>query len=449
MTHFTFTKFRSSFAVLAVVLFLLVAPTTTHSSEPAKLKSLEDFLERAFAENPQLTAFEQRYQAAMQRIPQAASLPDPKLQITHFVESVQTRTGPQENVITLSQTLPWFGKLSRRKEAASLEAEALWFAYQDQQLKLARAVSVAYYEYGYLEQAIRLSRENRDLLQKLEPIVEAKVKGGADLNALLRLKVEIGKVDDRLQTLKQKKVAQSAKLGELLAMPEADSLPSPDWEAPDGSLPDRDSLVTDIRTNNPELQMIERQVASAQARHEIARLEAYPDVTLGLNYIQIDDPSVNPMTPDAGQDPWGVSIAINIPIWYPKYNAAKAEALADKRAVESKLDHRWNELRALLSASLARMQDATRRLELYGNELLGLAEQAVKNSRTSYEGGRTGILEVIDSERSLLDLQLLYWRAAADAWQQRITIRTLAGQGARGTGLRVIGRATEAVPPKE
>jgi len=430
--------------ILPALTFAATEPKT-QSNADSGLSDLQSFLERAMSANPQLNAFARRYEAAMQRIPQAASLPDPKLQITHFVESVQTRTGPQENVLALSQTLPWFGKLSSRKEAASQEAEALRFAYQDQQLKLARAVSVAYYEYGYMGEAIRLTKQNRELLRQLEPIVEAKVKGGADLNALLRLKVEIGKVDDRLQTLKQKKVAQSAKLGELLAMPDVEMLPAPSWEAPEAFLPDRVSVITDIRANNPELQMLERKAASARARHEIARLEAYPDVTLGLNYIQVDDPSVNPTTPDAGQDPWGVTIAVNIPIWYPKYNAAKAEALAHKRSFESEYDNRWNGLRAELSASLAELKDANRRLELYGEELLGLAEQAVENSRTSYEGGRTGILEVIDSERSLLDLQLLYWRAAADARQERITIQTLAGPGARGMERSAMPQAQDRV----
>jgi len=101
--------------------------------------------------------------------------------------------------------------------------------------------------------------------------------------------------------------------------------------------------------------MLERKVASAEARHEIARLEAYPDVTLGLNYIQVDDPSVNPTTPDAGQDPWGVTIAVNIPIWYPKYNAAKAEALAHKHRTECKPKCGINGARTFLSASSSRL----------------------------------------------------------------------------------------------
>jgi outer membrane protein TolC len=97
-------------------------------------------------------------------------------------------------------------------------------------------------------------------------------------------------------------------------------------------------------------------------------------------------------------------------------------------ALERTYEQKLNELKADLRSSLALLDDANRRLRLYGDELLALAEQAVENSRTSYEGGRTGILEVIDSERSLLELQLLYWRAAADAWQHRVTIQTLANR---------------------
>lgn len=419
-----------------VLLTLLLCQPAIASDEAVSnpnLGDLQSYLTQALAANPHLEAFEQRYEAAMQRIPQASSLPDPIFQVTSFVESVQTRTGPQENIFMLSQTLPWFGKLSSREDVASAEAEALWYAYQNQQLMLARMVSLAFYEYGYTEEAIRLTEENRDLLRKLEPIVEEKVRAGADLNALLRLKVEIGKIDDRLQTLKQKRVAQSARLSELLALPETSVLPWPEWEAPTSFAPDGPSMAVAIRANNPELQMLERKIKSAEARREIARLESYPDITLGFNYIQVGDPVVNPTTPDAGQDPWGFTVAVNIPIWFEKYDAAKAEALASKRSFESEFDNRYNALRAELSASLAVLKDANRRLELYGEELLSLAEQAVENSRTSYEGGRTGILEVIDSERSLLDLQLLYWRAAADAWQQRIIIQTLANQPILGT----------------
>jgi outer membrane protein TolC len=426
------TKFKiRAFMNCASCLALLVASATFLIGEEANSFQgclLEDYLHQAQVANPQLKAFEQHYDAAMQRIPQVSALPEPMFQITSFVESVQTRTGPQQNVFMLSQKIPWFGKLSSRVAAASADAEALWYAYQNQQLMLVRMVSLGFYEYGYTEKAIFLTKENRDLLQELEPIVEEKVRSGGEINALLRLKVEIGKVDDRLQSLTLKRVVQSAELSELLALPETRLLTWPKWEEPKVISLDGASLVDSIRANNPELQMLERKVASAEARRDIARLESYPDITFGINYIQVGNPGVNPPPPDAGQDPWGVTVAVNIPIWFSKYDAAKAEALATKRANENEYVNRFNSLRTELSTSLALLQDANRRIKLYGEELLGLAEQAVENTRNSYVNGRTGILEVIDSERTLLDLQLLYWRAASDAWQQRIVIQTLANQ---------------------
>jgi outer membrane protein TolC len=164
---------------------------------------------------------------------------------------------------------------------------------------------------------------------------------------------------------------------------------------------------------------------------ELARLESYPDVTLGLNYIEVGGSS-SVSAPGAGEDPWGFTVAVNIPIWFGKYRAARKEALSEQGAIEDEMANRRNELKAQLTSSLAQLRDADRRLKLFGEELLGLAQQAVDISKTSYESGRSGILEVIDSERSLLELQLLYWRAAADAWQSIIVIQTLANRPVLG-----------------
>ncbi len=430
---------RSHLCILrstAIALFGIWGVSTLfaqYENAASQLSSLEDYLVRAQAANPQLDAFEKRYEAATQRIPQAAALPDPMLQVTSFVDSIQTRNGPQENALMVNQRIPWFGKLDAREKATSEQAEALWYAYQRQQLVLARMVSLMYYEYGFTQRATQLTRENLSLLEQLEPIVEEKVKAGGDLNALLRLKVEIGKVNDRLQSLQQKRVTQSAQLSELLALPESTLLPWPEWQKPGFVNPRAASLLEAIEANNPELQMLERKIASAEARIELAKLESRPDFSVGVNYVQIGDLDLPAMSVDSGKDAWGVTFGVNIPLWSKKNRAAQAEAASSQQAIQSEYQNRLNALKADLASSLSSLTDANRRLELYGEELLGLAEQAVENSRTSYQGGRAGILEVIDSERSLLELQLLYWRAAADAWQQLVAAQTLANQPILGT----------------
>ncbi|MFT5731023.1 MAG: cobalt-zinc-cadmium efflux system outer membrane protein [Desulforhopalus sp.] len=420
-------------SALCCVLFSLIMLGNTMAQETIwGATTLEDYLRQAQAANPDLKAFKARYEAAMQRAPQVSALPDPMLQVTSFVESVQTRTGPQENIFMLSQRFPWFGKLSSKENVATAEAEALWYAFQSRQLLLARKVATSYFNYAFTGKAITLTSENLDWLGELEPIIEEKVRGGGAINPLLRLKVEVGKIADKVASLQQKRIAQSARLSELLAVTGGTVLPLPQLDTPEVISLEAQPLLDAITLNNPELQMIERKIHSAEARQEIARLASYPDFTFGINYIQIGDPEVNPNTPDAGNDPWGVTASMNIPLWFEKNDSARAEVLASKRAVMHAYTNRVNALEAEMRSSLALLDDANRRINLYGDELLGLAEQAVENSRTSYESGLTGILEVIDSERSLLDLQLLAWRAAADAWKQRVIIQTLANQPIQG-----------------
>ena len=420
--------------VSALFFFMMPDRSIGATSEAAAIevpRTLEDYLQRSQNANPDLQAFAARYEAARERVPQAAALPDPTLQVTHFVESVQTRTGPQENIIMLGQRLPWFGRLSGRKDAASAEAEAIHYAYEARQLMLARMVGTVFYDYGYLGKALELTAQNLALLERLAPIVEERARTGSSLNNLLRLRVEIGKLRDRLQTLQQKRHQLSAQLTALMALPGGDVLPWPEWSPSEIATlapSDRDALLMAVDAGNPELLMLERKVASAAARVELARLETRPDFTIGLNYIQIGSPTVNPTTPDAGRDPWGITLAVNLPVWNSRTSSTRREAAATRRASESELTDRRNQLRADTLSSLSILDDAMRRVSLYEDELLPLARQAVENTSSAYEGDRATLLELIDSERSQLDLELQLWRAYADAAQQRVTLQSLANR---------------------
>jgi len=191
---------------------------------------------------------------------------------------------------------------------------------------------------------------------------------------------------------------------------------------------DTRNLLASVEANNPELLMLERKINSSQARSELARLEKRPNFTVGLNYIQVDVPTVNPGTPDAGKNPWALTLSINLPIWNGRTSAAKREAQANQRAAESELSNRRRQLSGSVYDSAAVLRDAQRRVGLYHNELLPLARQALEITRSSYEGGRATLLEMIDSERSLLDLELQLWRAQTDAAQQRVVLQTLANR---------------------
>lgn len=98
------------FALLGVSSLALLVGTAHVWSQPSGFLAMDpqSYLERTQSDNPQLKAFEARYDAAMKRIPRMSTLPDSLLQVNHFVESVQPRTDPPENALTPSQRIAGF-----------------------------------------------------------------------------------------------------------------------------------------------------------------------------------------------------------------------------------------------------------------------------------------------------------------------------------------------------
>ena len=64
--------------------------------------TLDSYLDYAARNNPSLEATFNRWKAALERIPQVRSLPDPRFTYRYFIENVETRAGPQKQGFGLS-----------------------------------------------------------------------------------------------------------------------------------------------------------------------------------------------------------------------------------------------------------------------------------------------------------------------------------------------------------
>ena len=61
--------------------------------------------------------------------------------------------------------------------------------------------------------------------------------------------------------------------------------------------------------------------------------------------------------------------------------------------------------------ALFKLDDSFRQISLYKDTLLPRARQSYEVSLVSYRAGKISILDLIDSERSLLKFELSYWKA--------------------------------------
>ena len=408
------------------------APLTSKSARPTvtplkESPELQDYLKYAALNNPGLEAAFNRWKAALERSPQVTSLPDPKLSYAYFIERVETRVGPQRHRVGLAQTFPWFGKLRLRGDIALAEAKAAYKQFEAAKLRLFYNVRDAYYELYYVARAIDITKENMELIRKLEQVARSQYRvGGAQHADVIRAQVELGKLEDQLRSLKDLKQPIAAKLNAALNRPTDVDVSWP-TEVPQEALDATDQqILAWMREANPELKALDAQIEKQRTAIQLARRDYFPDVTLGVDYI--DTGSARSHTSDNGKDPVAAMVSVNLPIWHRKYRAAEREARARRRAARGQREDRANTLMAEVKLVLFRFRDAERKIDLYRDTLVPKAEQSLRATETAYRGGKMDFLNLIDAERLLLTFRLAYERALADCAQRLAETEMLVGR---------------------
>ena len=393
------------------------ASAASRPGRPPELKrnaTLPDYLAYAAVTNPGLEAAFHRWRAAVERVPQARALPDPRLSFGWFVREVETRVGAQRAKIGVSQMFPWKGKRGLRGEVALHAAEAANARYEAVKLALFHRVKRTYWRYWFLSRAVAVTEENLKLLGQLESVARAKYAvGSAPQSAVVKAQLELGRLEDRLKALRDLRRPRSARLRAALGAPSGGPLPWPK-KAPGSDAVDVtfERVSAWLRENNPELRAAEAAVARAEAGVALAVRSGYPDLGIGLDYVFTGEAGMGGA--DSGKDPIIAMFSVSLPLARSKYRAAERQAEAERAAAVKERADRENNLAAELEEALYGFRDAERKIDLYRDTLLPMARQSIEVARQSFEAGRADFLDLIDAQRTLLEFELSHARARAD-----------------------------------
>jgi cobalt-zinc-cadmium efflux system outer membrane protein len=420
--------------------YVMESEDSTTLSLPAlnEESTVSDYLEYAALNNPGLEAAFNSWKAALEKVPQVRALPDPRFTYAYFVKEVETRAGPQRHKFGLAQMFPWFGKLDLKGNVALEAANAVRQQYEAAKLKLFFEVKDAYYEYYYLARAISVTEEHMQLVSYLESVARTEYRAGAaPYGAVIKAQVELGKLEDRLSTLRDFRSPVVARLNEALNMPFNRLLPWPKAIPEEKVVFSDEELLTWLKESNPDLKAIGFTVKKEKTAIDLAKKSYYPDITLGVEYINTNpalamapDPETGerPRVKDDGKDPVIAMVSINLPIWYGKYRAGEREARARYLTAVGNRSNRENSLIAGLKMVIYNFHDAERKIDLYRDSLIPKAEQALNVIQQAFAGGRTDFLDVVDAERTLLEFQLSFERALANRAQHLASIEKLIGR---------------------
>lgn len=402
-------------------------PAAAPDRNAPELETLADLLERADAHNPELVAAAQQWRAALERIPQATSLPDPRLSLGAFVDEVETRTGPMDWRAGISQTFPWFGTLDLAGDVAVARADAARERFESARFRVARLVRDTWAELGYVRSAIDVTRGHRDLMGSWESVAQIQYSTGLGKEQdVIRAQVELGKLDDRLRTLEDLLLPLSARLNAVLDRPSAAPLPAPSPTA--APIPDLDegALAAGLLASSPLLRARQREADAAERAVKLAGKGFYPDLSLGLDYTAIGQARA-PGVRGSGDDVLAVTAGISLPVRRDRYRAAEKAAEAEWAAALAALRDTHNTLTVDLQYALYRLRDADRRIGLFRDTLVAKGQESVEITHVAYQAGDADFLDLVDAERVLLEFQLAAARAQADRAQALADVERITG----------------------
>ncbi len=396
----------------------LVAASLIVAAEPPDYRAareLRALVDAALANNPALSVSRARIEAARQRAPQAEALPDPVVSVTQALRSVETRVGPQQNAISLSQSFPWFGTRDARRRVAVLEVTALRHAYEAARRDVVRDVKEAWYEIAYLDATLGLAAEERSLLEHYESLARARYSTGQGLQqAVIRLQAEISAVVDRRHRIERQRGILAARLNALADRPAGEPAPpAPRLSRPSLEL-DPERLRRLGETHRAELRAASARIEGGRRSVDLARLDSRPGFTASLGVMNVARREDALAPPDAGKNALTLSVGVSLPFWNAGRRARIEEASHElmahnegRAAVLNAMDRDIEEASVLL-------ETLGRQLDLLDNVLIPQTEEALRATELAYGTGELGVLELLESERALIGVRTMRARYLSD-----------------------------------
>ncbi len=466
-----------------ILLLLLVLCSNVIVKCQQPTDSLMQYLEIAAKNNPVVLQKFNEYQAALQKIPQVGSLPDPELSAGVFLSPMEIISGKQVADFRLMQMFPWFGVIKNAKDEMSLMANAKFESLRDAKLQVFYDVQRNWYELYKTGQDIRISEKNISILRTIERLALVKFRtasdigggassssissgtstqlqglsgvssgmnnmggnsgtassqpsasmqsssnmgsssGGSGLADIYRIQIEIGDLENNIALLKNQQNTITARFNSFLNRPPQSAVAILDTLKPDTLSTTLNAVSDSMLKNNPMLGMLQFEQQSFDARKKMVTRMGYPMVGLGVNYSLINksDMSTSPMN---GKDMIMPMVTVTLPIYRKKYKAMQTEANLMKSATAQNYNATANNLQTEYYEAVQLYQDAQRRMKLFSIQY-NLANKTLAIMLKSFATSGSDLTDILRIRQQTLDYEFKQIEAVVDlntaiAWLKRL-----------------------------
>ena len=377
-------------------------------------ETLDTYLNFAAENNPGLKSKFNDYMAAMEKVPQVGTLPDPQFAFGYFINPVETRLGPQKATFGLKQAFPWFGLLSAKEDIVTEMAKTKYEIFENSKSNLYFEVKTAYYNYYFMEKAIQITKENIEILRIFKNLSLVKIENGnASIVDELRVELELNDLENQLALFVDSKKVFLTKFNNLLNRDSYEAIEAPQelWQ---DEMPYENIILLDsIYSNNHEIKSIDHKLNAFMNQEVAAKKEGMPKFNIGINYVVVGE-NPNSSDPNNGKDALLFpSIGVTIPIYRKKYKGMIKEAQYLRNSEIAKKEDKRKTLNTVFENTYKDFSDSKRRIYL-NKKQSDIAKKVLDVLITSYSTNSKDFEEVLRIERQLLRYKLAQQKAIID-----------------------------------
>lgn len=396
------------------ILFLIIGlGLFARYAYPEEAVTLGMLIEEAINNNPKIQASYNNWKAAEFRVVEVSTLPDPMASFSGLGDPIETKIGPVDNKYSLSQMFPFPGKLGLKARSQGKSAEMLRERYEAEKREVIKDVKFLYYDLFWVDKAIQVTEEEKLILENLEKVAQRKYESNlASQQDVIKAQVELSRLIERLFQLRENRNNVTAMMNSILNRPQGTLLGQTAPLEPEDFQYELSQLRDMARESRQELLAADLEIKKAEHEKSLARLDYFPDFTLGVDYTQIGNGYTTQT--DDGNDAWMAMVSVNLPIWFNRLNAQLKEKKAMLEAAKKDYEGEKSSVGYEVDDLYFKINTYKEIISLYKTALVPQAEQAFEAARTGYETGKVDFLNWLDSERMLLQTRLAYYKSIVD-----------------------------------
>ncbi len=363
---------------LLIMLNLLFFTITSNA------QTLQDYLAIAKENSSELKINNYNYELAKEKVLEVGNNTNTSFNFGYYIQSPETRVGPQVAMGGIRQQLPWFGTKNAEREAAKSSADIWQYDIELSERELFYKVKEAYFNLYEKHSITIILEENKQILKTYEKMALAALENNkASFSDVSLIRVQKNEIDNKIFKNINEIIALSKNFNRLLQQ-----------DVNKEVIINRDVVLSELLIenksidNHPSLHKMDQLNEALDYENEQIGKENTPIIGLGLDYIfvsEIEDVDIV----DNGKDIILPTISLSIPIFNTDYKSKHNQIKIRKDLIVSEKINQKRLLEMALEDAILNFKNSVIQIEMAQKNKVEV-QRAISINYKAYE---TGILD--------------------------------------------------------